>query len=216
MSDARAISGVRRTRRQRRPSGAPPPLPRRIGRSTTAWLALAAILVSAAFLVSERTPWQRAGDHASTWLLRQLAAVRTPGLIGPADWISTTGSTWHPAIGVAVLLLVIVFRRWRHLLVFALCVFFVEIVSSLISGALARPRPYGVPVIGRWEGYSAPSPAVMTTTFLLVAGVYCLVVPGRPRSVAKAVVAAVVAVFCLSRLYLAVDHPDAADDPQRA
>ena len=203
-----AISGVRRTRRQRRPSGAPPPLPRRIGPSTTAWLALAAILVSAAFLVSELTPWQRAGDQASTWLLRQLAAVRTPGLTGPADWISTTGSTWHPAIGVAVLLLVIVFRRWRHLLVFVLCVFFVEIVSGMISGALSRPRPYGVPVIGRWEGYSAPSPAVLTTTFLLMAGVYCLVVPGRPRSVAKAVVAAVVAVFCLSRLYLAVDHPD--------
>ena len=208
MSDARAPSAVRRTRRQRRPSGAPPPLPRRIGPSITAWLALAAILVSAAFLVSELTPWQRAGDQASTWLLRQLAAVRTPGLTGPADWISTTGSTWHPAIGVAVVLLVIVFRRWRHLLVFALCVFFVEIVNGLISGALSRPRPYGVPVIGRWEGYSAPSPAVLTTTFLLMAGVYCLVVPGRPRSVAKAVVAAVVAVFCLSRLYLAVDHPD--------
>ena len=65
-----------------------------------------------------------------------------------------------------------------------------------------------MPIIGRWDGYSAPSPAVMTVTFLLMAGVYCLVVPGRPRSVAKAVVAAVVAVFCLSRLYLAVDHPD--------
>jgi membrane-associated phospholipid phosphatase/tRNA A-37 threonylcarbamoyl transferase component Bud32 len=164
--------------------------------------------VSAAFLVSELTPWQRAGDQASTWLLRQLAAVRTPGLTGPAGWISTAGSTWHPAIGVAVVLLVIVFRRWRHLLVFAFCVFFVEIVSGLISGALSRPRPYGVPVIGRWEGYSAPSPTVMTATFLLVAGVYCLIVPGRPRSVAKAAVAAVVTLFCLSRLYLAVDHPD--------
>jgi tRNA A-37 threonylcarbamoyl transferase component Bud32 len=109
---------------------------------------------------------------------------------------------------VAVVLLVIVFRRWRHLLVFAFCVFFVEIVSGLISGALSRPRPYGVPVIGRWEGYSAPSPTVMTATFLLVAGVYCLIVPGRPRSVAKAAVAAVVTLFCLSRLYLAVDHPD--------
>jgi tRNA A-37 threonylcarbamoyl transferase component Bud32/membrane-associated phospholipid phosphatase len=208
VSDARAISGVRRSRRQRRPSGAPPPLPHRIGLTTTAWLALAAILVSAAFLVSELTPWQRAGNQAGTWLLRQLAAVRTPGLTGPADWINTTGSTWHPAIGVVVVLLLVVFRRWRHLLVFALCVFFVEIVSGLISDALSRPRPYGVQVIGRWDGYSAPSPAVMTTTFLLVAGVYCLVVPGRPRSVAKAVVVAVVAVFCLARLYLAIDHPD--------
>ena len=35
------------------------------------------------------------------------------------------------------------------LLVLVFCVFFVEIVSSLISGALSRPRPYGVSVIGR-------------------------------------------------------------------
>jgi membrane-associated phospholipid phosphatase/tRNA A-37 threonylcarbamoyl transferase component Bud32 len=210
VSDATAspTPAVRRTRRQRRPTGTPPPLPRSIGLSATAWLTLTALLASAAFLVSERTPWLRAVDQASTWLLRQLAAVRTPWLTGLAGWISTTGSTWHPVIGVAVVLLIIVFRRWRHLLVFILCVFFVEIVSGLISDALSRPRPYGVPIIGRWDGYSAPSPAVMTATFLLVAGVYCLVVPGRPRSVAKAVVAAVVALFCLSRLYLAVDHPD--------
>jgi membrane-associated phospholipid phosphatase len=173
-----------------------------------AWLALTAILVSGAFLVSERTPWLRAGDQASTWLLRQLAAVRTPGLTGPANWINTTGSTWHPAIGVAVVLLLVVFRRWRHLLVFTLCLLFLEIATGLIYDALSRPRPYGVPVIGRWEGYSAPSPVVVALTFFLVAAVYCLAGPGRPRSVAKAVVAAVIAVFCLSRLYLAVDHPD--------
>ena len=120
MSDARATPAVRRTRRQRRPTGAPPPLPRRIGPSTTAWLALAAILVSGAFLVSERTPWLRTGDQASTWLLRQLAAVRAPGLTATANWINTTGVTWHPAIGVAVVLVLVVFRRWRHLLVFTL------------------------------------------------------------------------------------------------
>jgi tRNA A-37 threonylcarbamoyl transferase component Bud32/membrane-associated phospholipid phosphatase len=210
VSDATASPppAVRRTRRQRRPTGSPPPLPRPIGLSPTAWLTLAALLVSAAFLVAEQTPWLRAVDQASTWLLRRLAVVRTPGLTSLASWISATGSAWHPVIGVAVVLLIIVFRRWRHLLVFTLCVFFVEIVSGLISGTLSRPRPYGVQIIGRWDGYSAPSPAVLTATFLLVAGVYCLVVPGRPRSVAKAVVAALVAAFCLSRLYLAVDHPD--------
>jgi len=208
VSDARATPAVRRNRRQRRPTGAPPPLPRQIGLSTTAWLALAAILVSGAFLVSERTPWLRTGDQASTWLLRQLAAVRTAGLTGLADWINATGVTWHPAIGVAVVLLLIVFRRWRRLLVFTLCLFFTEIVAGLIYDALARPRPYGVTIIGRWDGYSAPSPAVLAGTFLLVSAVYCLAGPGRPRSVAKVAVAVVVALFGLSRLYLAVDHPD--------
>jgi len=202
------MSAARRTRRQRRPTGAPPPLPRRIGPSTTAWLALAAILVTSAFGVSESTPWLRTGDQASTWLLRQLAVVRTPWLTDLANWINATLLTWHPAIVVAVVLLIVVFRRWRHLLVFTICLFFLEIVGGLIYDSLSRPRPYGVPIIGRWEGYSAPSPVVLAVTFFLMAAVYCLVVPGRPRSCAKAVVAAVVAIFCLSRLYLAVDHPD--------
>ena len=73
-----ATSTVRRTRRQRRPTGAPPPLPRRIAITTTAWLALAAISVTGAFLVSERTPWRAALDRVSTWMLQQLATVRTP------------------------------------------------------------------------------------------------------------------------------------------
>ena len=143
MSNARASSAVRWTRRQRRPTGTPPPLPHRIGPSTTAWLALAVIGVSAAFLVSEGTPWLRAGDHASTWLLRQLAAVRTPGLTDVANRINDAVEIWHQAIAVVVVLLVVVFRRWRHLLVFIACVFFLEIVGGLIYAALSRPRPYG-------------------------------------------------------------------------
>ena len=76
---------VRRTKRQRRPTGAPPPLPRRIAVTTTAWVALAAILVTGAFLVSERTPWRAAFDRASTSILQQLATVRTPWLTHVAD-----------------------------------------------------------------------------------------------------------------------------------
>ena len=34
-----------------------------------------------------------------------------------------------------------------------------------------------------------------------------MVVPGRPRIIAKAVTAIALAVFCFARLYLAVDHP---------
>ena len=60
-----------------------------------------------------------------------------------------------------------------------------------------------------WGGYSAPSPPVVALTVFLMGAVYCLVA-GRPRTWAKAVVVAVVALFCLARLYLAVDHPDDA------
>jgi membrane-associated phospholipid phosphatase len=203
-----ATAAVRRTKRQRRPTGAPPPLPRRIAVTTTAWVALAAIVVGGAFLVSERTPWRAALDRLSTWILRQLVTVRTPWLTHVANGINSVGLEWAPVIGVVVVLLLMVFRRWRHLLVLLFCLFFLEIVVSWIYNGLTRPRPFGVPVIGRWDGYSAPSAPVAALTFFLMGAVYCLAVPGRPRSYAKAGAAAVVALFCLARLYLAVDHPD--------
>jgi hypothetical protein len=198
---------VPQTGRQRRPTGAPPPLPRRLTVSTTAWLALAAILVTGAFVVSEQTPWRRAADQAGTWLLQRLAAIRTPWLTHVANAVNAAGLDWHPFIGVAVVVLTIVFRRWRHLLVLLLGLFFLEIIGGWIYNGLSRPRPYGVSIIGRWDGYAAPSAPVAALTFFLMGAVYCLVVPGRPRSCAKAAVAVLVTLFCLARLYLAVDNP---------
>src|SRR5262249_17673873 len=203
-----AAPAVRRTGRQRRPTGAPPPLPRRIAVTTAAWVALAAILVTGAFLVSERTPWSAALDQASTWILQQLATVRTPWLTHVANGINAAGLDWAPVIGVVVVLLVMVFRRWRHLFVLLFCLFFLEITVNGIYTGLSRPRPFGVPIIGAWDGSSAPSTPVAALTFFLMGAVYSLAVAGRPRSYAKAGAAAVVALFCLARLYLAVDHPD--------
>jgi membrane-associated phospholipid phosphatase len=199
---------VRGAGRQRRPTGAPPPLPRRITPNTTAWLLAAAVIVTGAFLVSEDTPWLRIGDHASTWVLRQVAAVRTPWLTDLANWVNNTVLTWHLVIVAAVVVLVVVFRRWRHLAVLTVCVFVLEFAAGAIYDALSRPEPYGVRIIGRWDGYSAPSTIVTLLAFVLAGAVYCLAVPGRPRAWAAAGGAAVLAVFGLARLYLAVDHPD--------
>ena len=202
------VGAVRRTKRQRRPTGAPPPLPRRITVTTTAWLLLVVVTVGGGFLAAEDTPWRRAGDHLSTWLLLLPAAIRTPWLTRLAEGINVAVLDWQLAIGIAVVLLTVAFRRWRHLAVLLLCLLFLEIAVNEIYDGLSRPRPYGVWIIGSWEGYSAPSTVAAALTFFGMGAVYCLVVPGRPRSYAKAAVAAVVAVFCLSRLYLAVDHPD--------
>jgi tRNA A-37 threonylcarbamoyl transferase component Bud32/membrane-associated phospholipid phosphatase len=201
---------VEGTRRQRRPTGAPPPLPHPIALTTTAWVLLAVVIVAFAFVFSEITPWRRSGDQANTWLLRQLAAVRTPWLTDVANGINAAGSGWGIiAVGVSVVVLIMVFRRWRHLAVFLGSLFFLEeVAGQLISQGLTRPRPYGVLIIGSWGGYSAPSLPVAAVTFFLLAAVYCLVVPGRPRAYAKAAAAVIIAVFGLARLYLAVDHPD--------
>ena len=198
---------VGKGRRQRRPAGAPPPLPHPVTITTTAWLVLAAVVLAAAFVASQHGPWLRVEDRANTWLLRQLAGIRTPWLTDVANGIKAAGTGWITVLGASVIVLIVIFRRWRHLLVFLGSVLFLDFVGTMIYNALSRPRPYGVPIIGSWAGYAGASPPVAVLTILLMGVVYCLAVPGRARSWTKAAVAAVVIVFALARLYLGVDHP---------
>lgn len=144
---------AQRTARHRRPTGAPPPLPHPVRVSTTAWLVLAVVLVTCAFLFSAETPWLRADDRANTWFLRLLAPVRTPWLTDVAGGIKAVGSGWGvTVIGLSVVALTMIFRRWRHLLVFLGGLFFLEIVGQWIYFGLSRPRPYGVSIISGWRG----------------------------------------------------------------
>jgi membrane-associated phospholipid phosphatase/tRNA A-37 threonylcarbamoyl transferase component Bud32 len=201
-------SAVHRTRRQRRPTGAPPPLPHPIAISTIAWLLLTALALAAAILSTLYLPSLRLEDRFSTWLLHLLAGMRTPWLTDLANGIKVAGSSWGvTVVGLSAVALTMAFRRWRHLLVFLCNLFFLEIAGKWIYFGLSRPRPYGVPIIASWGGYSDPSPPVAVLTLLLVGIAYCLVVPGRPRGYAKLAIAVIIAVFCLARLYLGVDHP---------
>jgi len=200
---------AQQTRLRRRPTGAPPPLPHPIAISTTAWLLLAVVILASAFLISANTPWLRLGDRANTWFLRLLADVRTPWLTDVATFIKSAGTGWGVTVlCLSVLVLSMVFRRWRHLLVFLGSFLLLQIVGQPIYFVLSRPRPYGITIIGSWGGYSAPSVPVAFLTFVLMGAIYCLVVPGRPRTYAKIVAAVVIALFGLARMYLAVDHPD--------
>jgi membrane-associated phospholipid phosphatase/tRNA A-37 threonylcarbamoyl transferase component Bud32 len=201
-------SPAQRAHRQRRPTGAPPPLPHPIAVSTTVWLILAAVSVAAAFLVSEQPSWLRLGDRANTWFLRLLADVRTPWLTDVANAIKVVGTGWGATvIGLSVVVLTMIFQRWRHLFVFLGSFFVLVEATEWIKAGLSRPRPYGITILGSWSGYSAPSPSVAVLTFFLICAVYCLVVPGRPRFHATIVAGAVIALFGLARMYLAVDHP---------
>jgi tRNA A-37 threonylcarbamoyl transferase component Bud32 len=200
---------VRRTPRRRRPTGAPPPLPHPVSVTTRAWLVLVVVVLAGVIVISLQAPSLRLDDHANTAVLRLFARARTPWLTDVANGISAAGTGWAATvIGLSAVVLTVVFRRWRHLLVFLCSLFLLELAIQFIVEGMTRPRPYGVLIIAGWAGYSAPALSVTILTFLLMSIAYCLVVPGRPRSYAKAATAVIVTVFCLARLYLAVDHVD--------
>ena len=200
---------VRPTPRRRRPTGAPPPLPHPVSATTRAWLVLAVVVLAGLIAVSAWAPSLRLDDQVNTAVLQLFARARTPWLTDVANGISAVGSGWGATvIGLSAVVLTIAFRRWRHLLVFLCSLSLLETAVQLITEGMTRPRPYGVPIIAGWTGYSAPALSVTILTFLLISIAYCLVVPGRPRSYAKAAVAVIVTVYCLACLYLAVDHLD--------
>ncbi len=197
------------TARRRRPTGAPPPLPRPFSFTTTAWLILVVVVLAGTIMVSVQASSLRLDDHVNAAVLRTLERWRTPWLTDIARGIVTTLSGWGATVvEVSAIALTMVFRRWRHLLVFLGSLGFFALAGSWLNQRLARPRPYGVAITGAWTGYSAPALRVGTLTIVLIGIAYCLVVPGRPRSYAKAAVASAVALLCLACLYLGIDHLD--------
>jgi hypothetical protein len=70
-------------------------------------------------VISVRAPSLRLDDQVNTAVLRFFARARTPWLTGVADGISAAGSGWGATVlGLFAVVLTMVFRRWRHLLVF--------------------------------------------------------------------------------------------------
>ncbi|MGZ8762016.1 MAG: phosphatase PAP2 family protein [Acidimicrobiia bacterium] len=196
------------TRRRRRPTGAPPALPRSIGTSGKLWLVLLVALVAWIPFALASTAVLRFADRADTAFLQQVARLRTGWLTTVMTRIDRIGSGWTlTVLAVGTIILLLGFRRWRHLLTLLASITVLEIVGSILYDGFSRPRPYGVTIIGRWSGFSMPSPPVAVLSLILMSIAYTLVVPGKPRTVAKWIVAALVALFVSSRLYLAVDHP---------
>jgi tRNA A-37 threonylcarbamoyl transferase component Bud32 len=198
----------RHVRRQRRPSGAPPPLPRKIGFLGTSWIVATAALLVWAFVALNAAWALRVTDRVDSAILRQIARVRTDWLTDVFDGANRLAMGWTMTIVAIVLIVALtVFRRWRHLFTFVGSVLALELLGEFLYDAFARQLPYDVTTIGLWRGFSFPSVPVAVLTFLVVGIVYTLVVPGRPRAIATAVAGALVILLSFARLYLGVDHP---------
>jgi membrane-associated phospholipid phosphatase/tRNA A-37 threonylcarbamoyl transferase component Bud32 len=196
------IGGLRR-----RPTGTPPPLPRKLGKSGKVWLALAALLPVAILLLSPQAQ-PRAAMRAETAILRAVATLRSDWLTPVMRVVATLGTAWSVTIlGWGLVAALIVFKRWRHLATFLV---YLSILGAVGAGSYfvtKRPRPYGVTIIGDWIGFSFPSFPVAILAACLMGIAYSLVVPGRARGWTKLGIGVLLALVAFARLYLGVDHP---------
>src|ERR671911_2587611 len=135
---AGAVASVRRSRRRRRPSGAPPPLPRHLETSGVGWL-LAAVGLVAVFTISfaaSRHGAAVAVTAADDRVVRWLSGLRSGWLAGvvavaafPASWLASKIIAW------CIVVPLLVFRRIRHLVVYVVA-FAVTLQLALILSAV--------------------------------------------------------------------------------
>jgi len=192
-------------RRHRRPTGAPPPLPKKIGATGVLRLLLLAVVVVPGCIWLHVNPAPL--DRLDAAITDAVVSLRVGWLDSVARSLNTFGSRW----GLGILMLLTVggvawFKRWRHLAMFLIGVALSGLVAEGLLLLASRPRPFGVTIIGTWEGYSAPSLPMGGLAVAIVGIVYMLVAPGRPRLYAKGVAAAVLILVALLRIYLGVDH----------
>jgi tRNA A-37 threonylcarbamoyl transferase component Bud32/membrane-associated phospholipid phosphatase len=207
---ARVPASVRQARRRRRPSGAPPPLPRHLETTGVGWL-LAAVGLVVVFTVSfaaSRNGAAIAVTVADDRVVRWLAGLRDGWLAGgmavaafPAGWLASKLLAW------CIVVPLLVFRRIRHLVVYVVALGVTLQLTLVLSAVLKRPRPFGVVIDGSWNGYALPSVPVAILAANLVSALYVLVPEGRWRQVGKWAATAIVALAGLGRVALGLDTP---------
>jgi len=168
--------------KRRRPSGERPPLPRELKASGIFWLIVGTLAVAmwiSLFAFPDTTTWWEARDAAFTgWLVdlrsdigdsisKALHALGSPWFFRPLRW--------------ATFIVLVFYRRWRHLLAALVAFVFVDATVVWISNAIGRPRPF-VEIIGTWFGYSHPALPVASLAVTLGVMGYSLVPRGRWRN----------------------------------
>jgi tRNA A-37 threonylcarbamoyl transferase component Bud32/membrane-associated phospholipid phosphatase len=207
---AGVAASVRHSRRRRRPSGAPPPLPRHLETTGVGWL-LAAVGLVVVFTVSfvasrhgAAVAVTAADDRVARWLTGLHSGWRINALqvaAFPASWLASKILAW------CIVVPLLVFRRIRHLVVYIVALAVTSQLALVLSVVLKRPRPFGVVIDGSWNGYALPSIQVAMLAASLVSVLYVLVPEGRWRQRGKWAATAVVALAGLARVALGLDAP---------
>jgi hypothetical protein len=190
---------------RRRPSGEPPPLPREDRWTRWIWVLAAVLLVGAALnvLIHMTDVVQRMDQAVLDWFAR----IRTPALTDAGKLVALlTTLTAVMALRIATVLVLVLYRRFRHLVVFLATLVVTDwVVVRLLFVELPRPT---VPVLVDVDGYAFPSRAISALAITLHAMTFVLVPRGRGRNRLRAGFTAglVVVVVVLAELYLAADY----------
>ena len=203
----RSPSGVAVVRRRRRPSGEPPPLPRSLQTSGKVWVVVGLAATVLWVLTAINTPLRIVADRLDLLILERVVELRSNIVTEVMQSVHALGSDWGARVlRWGVLLVLLVFRRWRHLFAFIGALVLLETIGQVMALSMQRMRP-PVEILGPWEGFSNPSLPIagLAATGVGVALTVC--VAGRPRRIALWVAGIVVAALGLARVYLGVDHP---------
>jgi tRNA A-37 threonylcarbamoyl transferase component Bud32/membrane-associated phospholipid phosphatase len=203
-----ALSRAERPVPRRRPSGAPPPLPHHLSRTGVGWL-ICALAASAATLLIYRNGVEGVAINAivvDNTIVRWIGDIDLPGIHGIARGLSYAGSWWVIEITVWLLpVLLIVFRRWRHLVIVLAVSQVAQILFGVLYDATTQPRPFGVELRGSWGGWSLPSIHMLALSGFSVMALYTLVPAGKPRNRLKWPLALLLTLVAFARLHLGVD-----------
>jgi len=195
------------TKRRRRPSGEPPPLPRGLY-SGKYWLGLSltAILGWVTIVLVDN-----AGVGATRFdvgILEVIEGWRTGWMTNVMEALHSLGSEWVTRVlRIAIIVALLFFKRFRHLFVFFFSILAVGLITTMAATEIGRPRPVLIEIIGHWQGASHPSRPVAALAATLLAILYTLVVAGHTRKIGKWIAGALVIALGASRIYLGVDHP---------
>jgi tRNA A-37 threonylcarbamoyl transferase component Bud32 len=145
-------------------------------------------------------------------VLEVLARLRTPALTRAMVVVAALSS--HrviAALGWATILVLLAVRRFRHLLVFLGVTLLIHTFANNIAhgtvGLVATLRPAELAVLGPAGKSAYPVLPLAMLTGRLVSILYCLIPQGRRRQQGKALVAGIIALVALARMYLAIDTP---------
>ncbi len=193
--------------RRRRPSGEPPPLPRRID-YITRWYLLLVGLVGALWVALSIPPVLGLITRGDLAVLREVAAVRSEPLTRVMLDIDAVRWSWTVrVIAWGTIAALVVFRRFRHLAVYLVVFLIAALLNTTMAVEIGRMRPAGIEILGSWDGYAHPSRPVATLAIVLAGVLYTLVPTGPWRNRGNWAAAVVLGALCAARLYLAVDHP---------